>query len=433
MPDIFISYSQKDKARVKPLVDALEQQGWSLFWDRHIPPGRTWAQYIKDQLDQSSCVLVVWSSSSVNPDSFVQEEINYIRKRNILVPVFIDNVEPPFGFISIHAADLTRWNRSASAPEFQQVLNAVKGVLFRQTSSQSSDLSPKQSLGSSYAEHQIAVKEEVPLSKAKNLPSQINASHKPRIYGVAAFIVVVLVILAFVMVRGSGTTKTVPEAASAPTKTVPERDAATIKDIDSNTYKTIQIGKQVWMAENLDVSRYRNGDVIPQVQDPEKWAELTTGAWCYYDNDTGNGRVYGKLYNWYAVNDPRGLAPEGWHVPSDKEWQELERFLGMSWDDAEKIGWRGSIGGKLKETSMVHWRDPNNGATNETGFTALAGGYRLNGGEFDYVGSCASFWSSSANSGADAWNRFLYYDESVVYRSNYNRRVGMSVRCVRDD
>ncbi|ACF45262.1 TIR protein [Prosthecochloris aestuarii DSM 271] len=204
-------------------------------------------------------------------------------------------------------------------------------------------------------------------------------------------------------------------------------------DVDGATYKTIQIGKQVWMAENLDVSRYRNGDAIPRVQDPEKWAELTTGAWCYYDNDTGNGRVYGKLYNWYAVNDPRGLAPEGWHVPSDKEWQELERFLGMSRYDAEKTGLRGSIGGKLKEAGSLHWREPNAGATNETGFTALAGGYRYYNGGFFYIGGYASFWSSSAYGDAIAWNRKLSYLGTEVYRDLSNRRVGMSVRCVRDD
>ena len=99
-------------------------------------------------------------------------------------------------------------------------------------------------------------------------------------------------------------------------------------DKDGNTYKTIKIGKQKWMAENLNVSSYRNGDPIPQVQDKDEWAKLTTGAWCYYENDVENGKIYGKLYNWYAVNEPRGLAPEGWHISNDDEWGILIDRLG---------------------------------------------------------------------------------------------------------
>lgn len=205
---------------------------------------------------------------------------------------------------------------------------------------------------------------------------------------------------------------------------------ATLSGIAS--LKTVQIGRQEWMAENLNVTSYRNGDSIPEVQDPEEWAKLRTGAWCSYDNDSYHGQVYGKLFNWYAVNDPRGLAPEGWHIPTDKEWQELERFLGISWDDAEQNNLRGSIGGKLKETGTVHWRGPNAGATNETGFTALASGYRNDDGVFGGVGDVASFCTSSANDGANAWGRYLGCDDAGIGRDQGYRRVGMSVRCVRD-
>ena len=112
--------------------------------------------------------------------------------------------------------------------------------------------------------------------------------------------------------------------------------------IDENCIPSITICNQVWMLKNLDVSTYRNGDPIPQVTDPTTWVGLTTGAWCYYNNDPANGAIYGKLYNWYAVNDPRGLAPTGWHVPSDAEWTELSTCL-------DAISPTGNVGGKMKE------------------------------------------------------------------------------------
>lgn len=133
---------------------------------------------------------------------------------------------------------------------------------------------------------------------------------------------------------------------------------------DDKVYKIVKIGNQVWMAENLNTSHYLNGDSIPQVQDKAEWVALTTGAWCYYQNDAENGKTYGKLYNWYAVNDPRGLAPEGWHIPTDAEWIALIDYLGGT----------NVAGGKMKQIGTVHWISPNLGATNESGFSALPGG-----------------------------------------------------------
>ena len=133
--------------------------------------------------------------------------------------------------------------------------------------------------------------------------------------------------------------------------------------VDENCIPTVTICDQVWMAKNLDVTTYRNGDVISQVTDPTAWNALTTGAWCYYNNDPANGTIYGKLYNWYAVNDPRGLAPTGWHIPTEGELIALSDCLG-----GQEVA-----GGKLKETGTAHWLSPNI-ATNETGFTALPGG-----------------------------------------------------------
>ena len=186
--------------------------------------------------------------------------------------------------------------------------------------------------------------------------------------------------------------------------------------------QTVTIGTQVWTSKNLNVSTYRNGDVIPQVQDQEAWANLTTGAWCYYGNDASNGTKYGKLYNWYAVNDPRGLAPQGWHVPSDAEWTILETALG------------GSLvaGGEMKEAGTLNWTTPNTGGNNNSGFAGLPGGFRYYNGSFFFVGNSGYWWSSKENSSTGAWFRYLYYSYGIIYRNFFSKRYGFSVRCLRD-
>lgn len=207
----------------------------------------------------------------------------------------------------------------------------------------------------------------------------------------------------------------------------------TVTDIDGNVYQTVTIGSQVWMAENLKVTHYRNGDPIPNVTDNATWSGLTSGAYCNYNNDTDNVATYGRLYNWYAVDDSRNIAPEGWHVPTDEEWKQLEMNLGMSQAQADGTGWRGTDeGGKLKETGTTHWVSPNTGATNESGFSALPGGGRYFYGSFDYMGLDATFWSSTEGSSLIAWYRNLYYYDSQVSRYYYYKRYGFSVRCVQD-
>jgi len=190
-----------------------------------------------------------------------------------------------------------------------------------------------------------------------------------------------------------------------------------VTQIDS--YKSVKIGIQTWMSVNLNVSTFRNGDPIPQAKTDEEWKKAGDNeqpAWCYYDNDPANGAKYGKLYNWYAVNDKRGLAPVGYHVPSDAEWTKLENYLG---DDAGK---------QMKSTSG--WED-NNG-TNSTGFSGLPGGLRDHVGSFDGIGGDGGWWSSTEDSTYVAWFRFLYYDDGDVYRYDDGKRSGYSVRCLRD-
>lgn len=206
---------------------------------------------------------------------------------------------------------------------------------------------------------------------------------------------------------------------------------AVIMDIDGNRYHTIKIGDQWWLKENLRVTRYRNGYFpisIPLVTDDDIWETLTTGAYCYYDNDEGNVSTYGLLYNWYAITD--SLAPQGWHIPSDEEWKILERSLGMSKYYADMTGWRGiyNEGGKLKESGTVHWNNPNSGATNESGFTALPGGYRWRDGSYLYLNEFAVFWTST-----EAVWRHLVAQYNMIYRGVANdKRDGQSIRCVRD-
>jgi len=190
---------------------------------------------------------------------------------------------------------------------------------------------------------------------------------------------------------------------------------------DKARYDNITIGSQVWTSKNLDVTTYRNGDPIPQVTDPTEWAGLTTGAWCYYNNDPANGAIYGKLYNWYAVNDSRGLAPAGWHIPTDAEWTTL----------ATSLGGDNVVGGKMKMTGTTYWSSPNTGATNSSGFSGLPGGY---GGEsFGSFRNYGSFWTATESGVSTAWTRDLGYNYDYLYRfSLHNKRAGFSVRCIKD-
>jgi uncharacterized protein (TIGR02145 family) len=195
-----------------------------------------------------------------------------------------------------------------------------------------------------------------------------------------------------------------------------------LRDIDGNRYKTVIIGNQVWMAENLKVTHYRNGRTIPNVPDAGAWRGLATGAYCGYNNDTSNVAIYGRLYNWYAVNDSSNIAPTGWHVPSDTEWQILVDYLG-----GESIA-----GGTMKEAGMDHWVSPNIGATNESGFTALPGGQRSANADFLEMPRGGYFWSSTGSIGSPAWFRLLHFSNPTVARLNYSHLLGLSIRCVKD-
>ena len=212
-----------------------------------------------------------------------------------------------------------------------------------------------------------------------------------------------------------------------------QNNTSIVTDIDGNIYDTVRICNQTWTAKNINVSRYRNGDIIPQVTDAAQWASLTTGAWCWYNNDSANyGATYGKLYNWYAVNDPRGLAPQGWHVPSDGEWNKLVKYLDVV-ADTSCLGncLQSSIaGGAMK--SINGWEGLNSGATNSSGFSGLPGGCRNAVGQFYGSGNYSNWWSSTDFSASGAWFRNLDYNNTLVNKGGGTKGFGFSVRCVRD-
>jgi uncharacterized protein (TIGR02145 family) len=213
-----------------------------------------------------------------------------------------------------------------------------------------------------------------------------------------------------------------------------EVSAGTVTDIDGNVYQTVTIGSQVWMASNLKVTHYRNGDSIPRVTVAGTWMGLTTGAYCDYDNDVNNVTTYGRLYNEYAVTDTRGIAPTGWHVPSDAEWKVMEQTLGMSQAQADSVGYRGNTeGGKLKESGTAHWTSPNTGATNASGLAVLPGGFRSYDHGTDYfIHNVANFWTSTKNGTDSAWCRYVSYNHATIARSYLSEKDGFSVRCVKD-
>jgi len=214
-----------------------------------------------------------------------------------------------------------------------------------------------------------------------------------------------------------------------------QHDFGTMTDIDGNIYKTVKIGNQWWMAENLQVKHYRNGDAIPNVTDGTEWASLLTGAYCYYNNDSSYTKEYGAFYNGYAVLDNRKIAPFGWHMPTDEEWKQLEMILGMSRTEVNQYDWRGTDeGGKLRENGTNHWKGSSTGVTNETGFTARAGGYRsgdFNCGFYEMSG-IAVFWTATGYYDNKAWVRLLLWNYSGIKRGYANLVSGISLRCIRD-
>ena len=204
----------------------------------------------------------------------------------------------------------------------------------------------------------------------------------------------------------------------------PDLTYGSVTDIDGNVYKTITIGTQTWMAENLKTSKYCNGELIPNVVSFAEWASLITGGYCYYDNEPKNARTYGMLYNWYTANDSRKLAPAGWHIPTNDEWTTLIDYLGG----------KDTAGVKLMETGSIHWNLPSNKeATNETGFTALPSGVHSVGSlgnNFVGLGGDSYFWSLTQDNTYNAWSQKIGISSRFFL---HDKCCGFSVRCVKDN
>jgi uncharacterized protein (TIGR02145 family) len=211
-------------------------------------------------------------------------------------------------------------------------------------------------------------------------------------------------------------------SASNPTPPILNQPDAPITDIDGNVYQTVRIGTQVWMKENLKVSRFRNGTAIPNKVSNSDWVSSYTPGYCNFSNLVSNGNIYGKIYNWYAVNDPNGLCPTGWHIPSDAEFQQLVNYLGGST----------IAGGKLKSTNL--WSPPNTGANNLSGFTNLPAGNRSSSdGIFtNSLGTAGTFWSLTELDSVFAWAHYCRSDTQLSYREYFGKLGGFSVRCLKN-
>jgi uncharacterized protein (TIGR02145 family) len=201
-----------------------------------------------------------------------------------------------------------------------------------------------------------------------------------------------------------------------------EKPPETLADVEGNIYKTVKIGNQEWMDENLKTTKFADGTDIPLVKDAEVWSNLTASGYCWYNNDKTTYELpYGALYNGYSIVSGQ-LCPSGWHVPSKDEWLQLRDFLG----DSLKAG------GKLKEAGLTHWLSPNNGADNSSGFTAVPAGLRYFEGTFSSVLSYTAFWASTDSTGNKAWFAGLYYGDAGFVIEQRLKNHGFSVRCIKN-
>jgi uncharacterized protein (TIGR02145 family) len=229
----------------------------------------------------------------------------------------------------------------------------------------------------------------------------------------------------------------------------PVIETGTVTDIDGNIYKTVKIGKQWWMVENLKVKRYQSGDSILNMTDKKgnidssKWKALIMGAYFIYDSRDSispnyNGKKFGFLYNWYVINNSKRIAPGGWHIPSDDDWKELEKFLGMSKDLTDKVNWRGTNEGNKLKIQDGGWSVSSNiyevWGSNESGFSALGGGCVMYNGILGNPGPYSTgFWWTSSEQTGEAWYRYLDYQKANIFRFYGPKTYGFSIRCIKDE
>ena len=321
-----------------------------------------------------------------------------IFNKIVFEPLRSLGIENKYNDIVAKACNKDREQRFQSCEEW---LNAMNNLGL---SADNSPLKPAEPLSDKRVIDNKASDNDTPTSLSENNKSSPSSTIKIVLASVIGFVLILIISLGVGFFINSN------------------NDEATANEVTADTISKVVIGTQTWMTFNLDVTNFRNGEEIPEVKSKEEWiaaGEKQQAAWCYYDNDTSNGAKYGKLYNWYAVNDPRGLAPEGWHVPTDQEWTVLSTFLG---DDV--------AGEKMKSSSG--WSDNGNG-NNSNGFLGLPGGYRDENGYFGNVGYNGYWWGASEYDEANAWYRILSNYDSSFYRDcSFYKSFGFSVRCVRN-
>ncbi len=213
----------------------------------------------------------------------------------------------------------------------------------------------------------------------------------------------------------------------SPGDTIP----TTVKDVEGHVYHTIKIGNQVWLQENLRTKKYRNGKSISKNITKAQWTADKTGACSVYDNDSIKENAFGLLYNWYAVANPAGLCPTGWHVAKDSEWNQMVKYLDDYADTTEQKRVQSEVaGGQLKEIGITHWASPNTGATGTANFLGFAGGNKSGDGKCNDVGAYGYWWTATSSSAAEAYGRLLSYFNGNIDRFKTSKNLGFSVRCI---
>jgi len=224
-------------------------------------------------------------------------------------------------------------------------------------------------------------------------------------------------------VRAYATNKNGTGYGSIVSFTTEEAALIPVTDIDGNLYELVKIGNQIWFASNLKTTRFKNGDIIPTTSphNIDISSENEPKYQWSYNGDENYVSDYGLLYTWYCINDPRGICPEGWHISTKAEWDELSDFLGY---------W--GVGGKMKETGTEHWKLPNVGATNESGFNGLPGGNRSQYGGFSYINEIGAWWTASEKDANTAYDRLLNYMDEELHNGQSSKKTGRSLRCIKD-
>jgi len=443
--NVFISHSSADSKLAYAMCDYLEEKGIRCWIaPRNIPVGVKYGKSIIMGIKTCKIMVVLFNKNSNASEAVETEVERAFNYKTILIPFKLDETIPSdsleFSFGSFQWLNATKGNPEDHFDLLYQNCARVLGkkespikekpILPLTHEKKENPIKEKPILPLTHEIKENPIKEKpiLPLTHEKkespikeksghyqeeknSLANKENESKKKKSIILIASLGAILLISIFFYKVDEG------EVTIGSNSSV-EGAIGNQRDQSNNTFE-VTIGSQVWTTKNLDVSAYRNGDVIPEVKEAAVWANLTTGAWCYYENKTANGTTYGKLYNWYAVSDKRGLAPKGYHIPTDEEWTTLTNYLGV-----ETIA-----GSKMKSSSG--WENNANG-TNTIGFAGLPGGYRNSVGNFYKVGAGGKWWSSSENNTDIAWCRYLNGSDGDVYRDYYYKQFGFSVRCLRD-